>query len=182
MSNRSNAPPRARRSYMSGVALLALIAGASLAYARYQSRMAPITLPPASQTQFVATIRPRLAETAAARAPATPVALAPPQFAPPRHAPQPDVKPGLERVMVSPELRVERVVPATYAVVRERVLLEPERVVERVANASGTVTETIPARYGYRERSVETNPARMVIDTIPAVWEWRPRAGTAPSG
>jgi len=173
MSTASTARPVGRRRFMSGVALFALIAGA-LAYARYQGRVAPVALPLVAQSQPVAFVAPRMVESAAARAPAPPpVALAP------RPQPQP-AQPGWERVMVSPELRVERVAPAAYAMVRERVLLEPERRVERVVDGSTTVVEVVPARYGYRERRVETQPARMVIDTIPAVWEWRPRAGAAP--
>jgi len=174
MSIASTAPRGARRRFMSGVALVALIVGASIAVVRLQARLAPVTLPSLAS---VASERPR------------PVAPAP-RLTPAVYAPSRAASAGAEpaaaepewvRVMVSPELRVERVAPAQYAVVQERVLLEPERRVERVVAAPTTIVETIPARYGYRDRRVETQPARMVVDTIPAVWEWRRRSPAAPS-
>lgn len=179
MSIASTAPRGARRRFMSGVALVALIVGASIAAIRLQARLAPVTLPSLAS---VAVERPR----AVAPAPRlTPAVYAPAIYAPARAASagaEPTAaEPEWVRVMVSPELRVERVAPAQYAVVQERVLLEPERRVERVVAAPTTIVETIPARYGYRDRRVETQPARMVVDTIPAVWEWRRRSSAAPS-
>jgi hypothetical protein len=185
MSIASTAAPTARRRFLSGVALVALLAGAAIAVTRLQSRLAPVDLASMSVSP-PALVRPRLTETAAALAPPTqarPVSFAapPPQDtrppAPAAVAPQP----GWERVMVAPELRVERVVPPSHAIVQERVLLEPERRVERQASGGATVVEIVPARYGYRERRVEQAPARTVIETIPAVWEWRPRAGAPPA-
>ena len=149
------APPAARRRFMSGVALLALIAATSIAVARYQSRIAAVALPALPSSHSIV-FKPPLSETAAALAPATPLP-----------------SPGRDHVLIAPELRAERAVPATYTLVRERVLIEPERREERMENGT-PVSETIPARYGYRERRVETKPASMVIDTFPAVWERRP--------
>lgn len=146
--------PSARRRFMSGVAILALIAGVSIAYARLRERLAPATLP-------------RLA---AADPP-------PPAQAAPGH-PRTVMRVEADGVwvMVAPERRVQRVAPAQYSIVKERILLEPERRVD------GASDEIIPARYGYRERRVETRPARMEIETIPAVWERRPHAASRSEG
>lgn len=183
MSNASTARPPARRRLLSGVAILALIAGVSIAYARYQARVAPVALgsaPPAVSFRAPQ----RMVESAAARAPAPapqPAPRAQPVVYAPAEREQPVAQPGWERVMVSPELRVERVLPPAYEIARERILLEPERTVQRVENGA-TLVEMIPARYGTRERTVESRPARTVIETIPAVWEWRPRVIVTPSG
>ena len=184
MSIASTAAPTARRRFLSGVAIVALLAGAAIAVARLQARLAPVDLASMSASP-PALPRPRLTETAAASAPVRPAAFSASRAAyeetrpPPRAAAAP--QPGWERVMVAPELRVERVVPPSYAIVRERVLLEPERRVERPASGGATVIEIAPARYGTRERRVEQAPARTVIETIPPVWEWRPRAGAPPA-
>ncbi|QLP98491.1 MAG: hypothetical protein HZY79_15460 [Rhodoblastus sp.] len=175
MSIASTAPPGVRRRFMSGVALIALIAGVSIAGARLYARLAPVTL--ASLESSAPARAPVPAPRVAAQlAPSSPRA-----YVAPRMEPNGAPDAGWVRVMAAPEMRVQRVAPAQYAVVKERVLIEPERRVER---ADGAVVEIVPARYGVRERRVETRPAHMVEEIIPATWEWRPRPAVAagPSG
>ena len=165
MSIATSGRPVARRRFLSGVALVALIAGAAIALARLHARLAPVALP-------------RLE---AAAAPTRPQAAQPASATLARHAfmrsePQ-GAEPERQHVMIAPELRVEHAVPAEYAIVKERILLEPERRID----LGGGRTQIIPPRYGYRDRRVETRPARIEIETLPAVWERR-EPGSGRSG
>lgn len=159
----------ARRGYLSGVALIALIAGAGLAFGLLRQRLAPVELPGAAAT--LAQVR---------RAPQAPVRLeaAPPvrviePVAPARRvdaATRPDATLASDesrwvRVLIAPERRYERTLPPVYGTVEERILLEPER----------DVVETVPAKYGTRTRRVLLEPARTVVEIVPAKWEWRDR-------
>jgi hypothetical protein len=167
----------ARRGFLSGVALIALIAGAALAFGRLQQRVAPVRLPAAQpavamksrNTPAQIAPRPQIEPRTFVRVVENPArVMAPaPRTPPPKPSTLAADEPRWVRVMTAPERRYERTIPPVYGTIEERVLLEPER----------DVVETVPARYGVRTRRVLLEPARTVVDVVPATWEWRDRAG-----